>query len=59
MALDISKSIKNLDDSDIADNLLHYDYNVKHLLSLIKKDVNREDTLFLSSYRSLDRKSVV
>jgi len=54
MALDISKSIKNLDDSDIADNLLHYDYNVKHLLSLIKKGVDREETLFLSSYRSFE-----
>ncbi|MCF6340457.1 MAG: hypothetical protein L3J10_06890 [Sulfurimonas sp.] len=54
MALDISKSIKNLDDSDIADNLLHYDYNVKHLLSLIKKGIDREDVLFLSSYRSFE-----
>jgi hypothetical protein len=52
--LEISKSIENLDDSDIADNILHYDYNVKHLLSLVKKGLNRDDPLFLSSYRSFE-----
>lgn len=52
--LEISESIKKLDDSDIADNLLHYDYNSKHLLSLIEKNVDKEDPLFLSSYRSFE-----
>ncbi|WP_373036801.1 hypothetical protein [Sulfurimonas sp.] len=52
--LEISKSIKTLDDSDISDNIFHYDYNVKHLLSLIRKGVDEEDTLFLSSYRSFE-----
>ncbi|MCW8894489.1 MAG: hypothetical protein OQK48_04120 [Sulfurimonas sp.] len=52
--LEISKSIKTLDYSDIGDNLLHYDYNVKHLLSLINKGVDRDDPLFLSSYRSFE-----
>nr|WP_321265731.1 hypothetical protein [uncultured Sulfurimonas sp.] len=52
--LEISKSIKTLDDNDISDNLLHYDYNVKHLLSLIEEDIDEEDTLFLSSYRSFE-----
>lgn len=52
--LEISKSIKTLDDSDIGDNLLHYDYNVKHLLSLIEKGVEYDDPLFLSSYRSFE-----
>ena len=52
--LEISDSIKNLDDSDIADNLLHYDYNVKHLLSLIDKGLDRDDPLFMSSYRSFE-----
>ena len=33
----ISDTIRNLDDSDISDNLLYYDYQTKHLLSLIKK----------------------
>ncbi len=52
--LEISKSIQTLDESDISDNIFHYDYNVKHLLSLIKKGIDEEDTLFLSSYRSFE-----
>lgn len=52
--LDISKSIKTLDDSDISDNIFYYDYNTKHLLSLLKKGVDKEDALFLSSYRSFE-----
>jgi hypothetical protein len=52
--LDISKSIYNLDDSDIADNLLHYSYNTKHLLSLIDKGIDKEDPAYLSSYRSFE-----
>ena len=52
--LEISNSIQTLDDSDISDNIFHYDYNVKHLLSLIRKGVDEEDTLFLSSYRSFE-----
>ncbi|MCK9473931.1 hypothetical protein [Sulfurimonas sp.] len=52
--LKISKSIKTLDHSDIGDNLLHYDYNVKHLLSLIRKKVSKDDPHFLSSYRSFE-----
>ncbi len=54
MSLCISKSIKELDDFDIEDNLLYYDYNVKHLLSLIKKGLDKDDPLFLSSYRSFE-----
>ncbi len=52
--LDISKSIKNLDSYDIADNLFHYKYNTKHLLSLIRKGVDKEDPSYLSSYRSFE-----
>lgn len=52
--IEISNSIKTLDESDIADNLFHYDYNVKHLLSLIAKNIERDDPLFLSSYRSFE-----
>jgi len=52
--LDISKSIKTLDESDIADNLLYYDYNTKHLLSLIAKGMDADDPLFMSSYRSFE-----
>ena len=52
--LQISPSIKNLDKDDIADNLLHYDYNTRHLLSLIKKGMDTEDPTYLSSYRSFE-----
>ncbi len=52
--LEISKDIRNLDDANISDNLLHYEYNVKHLLSLIKKGIDKEDPHYLSSYRSFE-----
>jgi len=52
--LKINKSIKRLDHSDIGDNLLHYDYNVKHLLSLIRRGVSKDDPHYLSSYRSFE-----
>jgi len=52
--LEISEDIQNLDDSDIGDNLLHYEYNVKHLLSLIKKGIDKEEPQYLSSYRSFE-----
>jgi len=52
--LEISKSIKNLATDDISDNLLHYEYNTKHLLSLIKKGLAVDDPAYLSSYRSFE-----
>lgn len=52
--LKITKSIRTLDFSDIGDNLLHYDYNTKYLLSLIRKGVSHDDPRFLSSYRSFE-----
>lgn len=52
--LDISKSIESLDESDISDNLLHYSYNVNHLLSLIESGIDKEDPDYLSSYRSFE-----
>jgi hypothetical protein len=52
--LEISDSIKNLEKEDIADNLLHYVYNTKHLFSLIKKGIDLEDPSYLSSYRSFE-----
>jgi hypothetical protein len=52
--LKISKSIKTLSRDDIADNLFHYDYNTKHLLSLIRKGVAEDEPSFLSSYRSFE-----
>ena len=54
MSLCISKSILELDDFDIGDNLYYYKYNVKHLLSLLKNGMDQEDPRFLSSYRSFE-----
>jgi len=52
--LDITKSIQMLDEDDISDNIFHYKYNTKHLLSLIRKGMDEDDPLFLSSYRSFE-----
>ncbi len=52
--INISKSIRNLDNQDIEDNLFHYDYNTKHLLSLIAKGIDLDDPSYLSSYRSFE-----
>lgn len=52
--LKISQDIRNLDESNISDNLLHYEYNVKHLLSLIAKGIDEDDPQYLSSYRSFE-----
>jgi len=52
--LEICDSIRDLDDADIADNLFQYEYNVKHLLSLIESGIDRDDPTFLSSYRSFE-----
>jgi len=50
----ISKAIANLDDSELGDNLLYYDYHVKHLLSLYKKGLGPENDAFMSAYRSFE-----
>jgi len=52
--LSISESIKNLDIDDIADNIFHYDYNTRYLLSLIAKNIDQEEPAYLSSYRSFE-----
>lgn len=52
--LNISKSIKNLDTNDISDNLFHYEYNTRHLLSLIKKGIPEDDPAYMSSFRSFE-----
>lgn len=52
--LEISKSIKNLEKDDISDNMYHYDYNTKHLLSLIDSGIALDDPSYLSSYRSFE-----
>ncbi len=50
----ISKSIRELSRDDIGDNLFYYDYNTKHLLSLIRKGFALDDPSYLSSYRSFE-----
>jgi hypothetical protein len=40
--------------SDIGDNLLYYDYSIKHLLKLHRKGMTEEDPAFLSAYRSFE-----
>lgn len=50
----MSSSIATLDESDIGDNLLYYDYNVKHLLGLRKRGVTEDDVAFLSAFRSFE-----
>lgn len=52
--LNISKSIKTLDENDISDNLLHYNYNTRHLLSLIAKGMKEDDPSYMSSFRSFE-----
>ena len=37
---------------DIDDNLLHYKYNIRHLIKLEKQGVDKESPEFLSAYRS-------
>jgi len=48
------KEIYNLEKSDLDDNLLYYQYGIKHLLSLKKKGMDEEDPQFISSYRSFE-----
>ena len=49
-ALKISQEIKTLDISSLKDNLLHYSYNTRYLLSLINKGINKDDPHYISSY---------
>ncbi|MDF1879788.1 hypothetical protein JHD50_00475 [Sulfurimonas sp. MAG313] len=52
--LNLPKSIANLDTSDIGDNLLYYDYSIKHLLKLDEKGIDKQLPEYLSSYRSFE-----
>lgn len=52
--LEATESIINLKEDDIDDNVLYYDYNIKHLLSLIKAGVAEDDNRYLSSFRSFE-----
>ena len=50
----MSDDIANLDHGDIGDNLLYYDYSIKHLMNLHRKGMTEEDPAFLSAYRSFE-----
>ena len=52
--LEATESILNLQEDDIDDNVLYYDYNIKHLLSLIKQGIPEDDNRYLSSFRSFE-----
>ena len=52
--LKITESIRDLKEDDILDNLLHYDYNINHLLSLKEQGIDENDPSYLSSYRSFE-----
>ena len=41
-------------DEDLGDNLLYYDYNIDHILSLEAKGMTIEDEGYLSAYRSFE-----
>lgn len=41
-------------DEELGDNLLYYDYNIDHLLSLEAKGLTLEDEGYLSAYRSFE-----
>lgn len=49
-SLKINKQIKTLDVTTLGDNLMHYEYHTRHLLSLIKNNVDRESQQFISAY---------
>jgi len=49
-SLKINKQIKTLDTSTLGDNLMYYEYHTRHLLSLIKNNVDRESAQFISAY---------
>jgi len=51
---EISQAIANLDDSELSDNLLYYDYHVKHLFSLVKRGMGPDDDAYMSAYRSFE-----
>jgi len=45
--LEVNDSIINLNKQEIADNLLYYNYNIKHLLSLIKMKISEDEKFIL------------
>ncbi len=52
--LKMTPEIVALDESEIADNVLYYDYATKHLERLAKENIDKEDPRYLSAYRSFE-----
>lgn len=50
--LRITNEIKNLKTDDLGDNLFYYNYHIRHIKSLLKKNVDKESEQFLSAYNS-------
>jgi len=49
-SLKINKQIKTLNTDTLGDNLMYYEYHTRHLLSLIKNNIDRESPQFISAY---------
>ncbi|MDD2828084.1 MAG: hypothetical protein PHW18_00765 [Sulfuricurvum sp.] len=52
--LTINSTVIPHGDEDLGDNLLYYDYNVNHLLSLQAKGMTMEDEGYISAFRSFE-----
>ncbi|MGP2656063.1 hypothetical protein ACOJTA_03390 [Malaciobacter sp. WC5094] len=48
----ITEKIKNLDISNIKNNLFHYSYDSKSLRALFKKNISEDDPFYISAYGS-------
>lgn len=52
--LTINSTVIPHGDEDLGDNLLYYDYNIDHLLSLGDKGLTMEDEAYVSAFRSFE-----
>lgn len=52
--LTINSTVIPHGDEDLGDNLLYYDYNIDHLLSLGAKGLTMEDEAYVSAFRSFE-----
>ena len=52
--LTINETVIPEGDAELGDNLLYYDYNIDHLLSLEAKGLTMEDEGYISAFRSFE-----
>lgn len=52
--LTINDTVIPAGDNELGDNLLYYDYNIDHLLSLEAKGLTMEDEAYISAFRSFE-----